>query len=240
MRKGCGPEVSAIVKRIVVATWNIHGAIGVDRRRRPARIVDVLGRMEADFIALQEFAAPVGAFDDFRELLESHLAMYAYVGVTFRTKHRAFGNAVLSRWPILAAKCIDLSFKSREPRNAIDLRADVAGAPLRIMATHFGLAGAERRAQTERLARELAQTDVPTVLLGDFNEPRRRGSLSALQPHVELAETPSTFPSLCPLLRLDRIFATRPLRTSLRVQRDRCSRIASDHLPLLADIDMTA
>jgi len=224
------------MKRLVVATWNIHGCVGIDRRRDPARIADALARMRADVVALQEFAAPRGGLDELRLRLESRLGMRAYSATTFRTERREFGNAVLSRWPIVDARCVDLSFAAREPRNAIELVLDVEGATLRVIATHLGLGAAERRAQVARLATRLAETDVPTILLGDFNEPRRRGSLAGLQSCVELSATPATFPSWCPLLRLDRVFSTAPLRAILRVQRDRDSRLASDHLPLLADI----
>jgi endonuclease/exonuclease/phosphatase family metal-dependent hydrolase len=228
------------MKPITVATWNIHGGVGLDGRRMPARIVGVLVQMDADVIALQECAAPLGAFDEFRAELEQRLAMRACAGVTFRTRHREFGNVVLSRRPILDAQCIDLSYGTREPRNAIEMTIGIGGAPLRVIATHLGLAAAERRAQVARLADRLAETGVPTILLGDFNESKQRGTLAAWTPHVEFVTTPPTFPSWCPLLRLDRIFAMQPLRASLRVQRDRRSRIASDHLPLLADIDVAA
>jgi len=228
------------MKPITVATWNIHGGVGLDGRRMPTRIADALAQTEADVIALQEFAAPRGTLDGFGAELESRLAMRACIGVTFRTQRREFGNVVLSRRPILDARCIDLSFGVREPRNAIETTIDVGGAQLRVIATHLGLAAAERRAQVALLADRLAGTGVPTILLGDFNEPKRRGTLAALAPHVESGASAPTFPSWCPLLRLDRIFVTPPLRADLRVQRDRRSRIASDHLPLLADIDIAA
>ena len=44
-------------KTLKVATWNIHGAVGTDRRYAPARIVDVLGEIGADIVALQEVAS---------------------------------------------------------------------------------------------------------------------------------------------------------------------------------------
>lgn len=228
------------MKTITVATWNIHGGVGLDGRRKPARIADGLAQMNADVIALQEFAAPRGALEEFRAELESRLAMRACVGVTFRTQRRDFGNALLSRWPILDSRCIDLSFGAREPRNAIEMTIDVRGSRLRVIATHLGLAAAERRAQVALLVDRFSETSVPTILLGDFNEAKGHGTLAALAPHVAFTETPPTFPSWYPLLRLDRIFATLPLRASLRAQRDRRSRIASDHLPLLADIDIAA
>lgn len=228
------------MKRIVVATWNIHGAVGVDGRRVPARIADVLARTGADVIALQEFSSPVGARADLRAVLESRLAMHARVAVTFRDARREFGNALLSRWPLLEADDIDLSFGTREPRNAIEAMLAVEGAPLRIIATHLGLGAFERRAQAARLAGRLAERNIATILLGDFNEPRRSGSLAALRPHVAFGKPLATFPSVCPLLGLDRIFVTPPLRATLRVLRDRRSRIASDHLPLIADVEIDA
>lgn len=228
------------MNRLTVATWNIHGAVGIDGRRMPERVADVLARMDADLIALQEVVVLRGSLDDFCAALASHLAMRVHASVTFRKKHGDFGNALLSRWPMTDASSIDLSFASREPRNAIRSTIDLNGVPLRVIATHLGLAVAERRAQVVRLASELAQTSVPTILLGDFNESKLHGALAALQSHVEFAATPATFPSLCPLLRLDRILVTQPLRASLRVQRDWRSWIASDHLPLLADIDIAS
>ena len=226
------------MKRLVAATWNIHGGVGIDGRRRPERIVDALARMRADVVALQEFVAPRGGLDDFCALLESRLAMRAHVGVTVRTQRREFGNVVLSRWPILDAQRIDLSFAAREPRNALELMLDVDGTALRVIATHLGLGIAERRAQVARLASRLDETDLPTILLGDFNEPKWHGTLAALRPHVGFAATPATFPSPCPLLRLDRIFVTKGMAASVRTQRDWRSRVASDHLPLLADVDV--
>lgn len=81
-----------------------------------------------------------------------------------------YGNAVLSRYPLLAIRNIDLSFGLREPRDALDADLGCHGHPLRIVATHLGLSPAERRAQIRRLLEVFDTDEMPIVLLGDMNE----------------------------------------------------------------------
>lgn len=225
---------------LTVATWNIHGGVGLDRRRAPERIAQVLSRLDADVIALQEFAAPHARFEAWRDELEQRLGLRAIVRPTLATARARFGNAVLTRLPVRRATCHDLGVGTREPRNAIELECDWRGAPLRLVATHLGLARDERRVQVARLLPRIAAAGMPVIVLGDLNEPRRRGSLAALERHLTLAASPATFPSPCPLLGLDRVLATAPLRTTLHARRDLLARIASDHLPLVARIERDA
>lgn len=222
---------------LVVATWNIHGAVGLDGRRSLERIVRMLARLDADVVALQEFAVSRGRLASACAELEDRLGRRAIVHPTLDTPFGPFGNAVLTRLPVREASCLDLRVGSREPRNAIELRLDWNGAPMRLFATHLGLSSAERRAQSERLTQRIAGVDTPAILLGDLNEPRRRGSLAALDAYMALGNSPATFPSPCPVLRLDRILVTASLRASRHARRDVLARIASDHLPLVAIVE---
>lgn len=118
-------------------------------------------------------------------------------------------------------------------------------AALRVIATHLGLRPAERRAQVQRLLARVRQGDhppehppLPTVLLGDINEWLLWGRpLRWLHRWFEATPAPATFPSRWPLLALDRIWV-RPRTRLLRVYRyaDAHARLASDHLPLIAEI----
>lgn len=222
---------------LVVATWNVHGTVGLDGRRSTERIVRMLSRLDADVIALQEFSAPRERLARLHRELEERLERRAIVRTTFDTPRNGFGNVVLTRLPVLEESCLDLGVGAREMRNAIELRLDWHGTPLQLFATHLGLSFAERSMQSERLARRIAAVDSPAILLGDLNEPRRRGSLAALEAHMALGASPATFPSPCPVLRLDRILVTAPLRASRQVRRDVLARIASDHLPLVAIVE---
>jgi len=223
---------------LTVATWNIHGGVGGDRRFSAGRVAAVLREIGADVVALQE--VPLGgdrAPDVASRLRDAGLGALAE-GPTVDTARRRYGNAVLSRWPIVAARTVDLSFGSREPRGALDADLMCHDQPLRVVATHLGLSPAERRHQIRRLLEVFDTERMPVLLMGDINEWFVWGRpLRWLVSHFQPAPAPATFPSRWPLFALDRIWI-RPGQRLLRVHvhATGLARIASDHLPLVARI----
>jgi len=138
---------AASAATLTVATWNIHGAIGCDGRYAPARIVDVLGEIDADVVALQEVAS-AQVHSDFLAGLE-HETGYHVVAGLLRQRHGSdFGNAVLSRFPVRSVERLDLAIDDYEPRGALDVCLDIGlPFPMRVVATHLGLRPGERREQ---------------------------------------------------------------------------------------------
>ncbi|MFI4969327.1 MAG: endonuclease/exonuclease/phosphatase family protein [Lysobacterales bacterium] len=224
--------------RLRIATWNMHGGVGLDGRFSSARIARVIGELDADVIALQEFGSRRAGFD-LRSQLETAAAARAIVMPTLQKYACDFGNAVLTRWPARDVACHALGVDRREPRNAIDLLIDHGGGTLRIVVTHLGLRVAERRTQIARLQALLGATSAERiVLLGDFNEWRPRNALRAFDQWFGMSMAPATFPSPCPVAALDRIWvAPASACVDLRVHRSRAARIASDHLPLVATLE---
>ena len=223
-----------------VASWNMHSGVGLDGRFSPQRIARVLAELDADVIALQEFGSGRAGFD-MRAHLQEATGWPALSMPTCSNRHGEFGNAVLSRLPIAGAVCHPLGVAGREPRNAIEVVVECAGGPLRVIATHLGLQRRERHAQIARLAQVCANAPAgPLVLLGDFNSWRGR-ALRGFAASAATARAPRTFPAPFPLAALDRIFVS-PGATciDLRVHRSRAARVASDHLPLIADIELVS
>ena len=107
-----------------VATWNIHGAVGADRRYAPTRIVDVLSELDADLVALQEVPLQ-GAHDNFLADLEHATGYHVAAGPLFPRRGTDFGNAVLSRHAFDRVAHVDLTVDGYEPRGALDVRIDV-------------------------------------------------------------------------------------------------------------------
>ena len=225
--------------RVRLATWNIHGGVGMDRRYSPERIARVIEELDADIVALQEFGSR-GSARDLRSHLEEVAGSRLVVQPTFVRDGCDFGNAVMTRLPLLASAAHDLSHGRREPRNAIEATVDAGGHPLRVLATHLGLASLERRGQIERLHALIdAATDVPTAIVGDLNEWRRGNLLADLHRRYHALPAPATFPSPFAVAPLDRIFvAPAGLCSTLAPHKSRLARIASDHLPLVATIDL--
>lgn len=224
---------------LTIATYNIHGAVGRDGKFAPERIAGVLGEMQADIIALQE--VPLGGSQTPNVLAELAKATgyVAAEGPASVRPEKRYGNAVLSRYPILSLRSIDLSFGSREPRGAVDADVDCNGHLLRVVATHLGLRPAERRDQIRRLLRAFDTEEMPVILLGDINEWFVWGrTLRWLVSHFQAVPAPKTFPSRYPMFALDRIWI-RPRHRLVHVKAHATplARIASDHLPLIAHID---
>lgn len=229
---------------VAIASYNIHSGVGMDRRRSAARIAQVLKELDCDIYALQEVDNQPGAHEESMQLeyLSRAMQMAAVPGLRIVRHTGEYGNALLTRLPIISVHRHDLSCSRWEPRGAVDVRLDLDGAPLRIMATHLGLSRSERRIQWLRLLAAIAEAgpDQPTVLLGDMNE-WYRPAATLREAHKIFGEPPApvAFPSFAPCLALTRIWV-RPLPAlrSLQVHRSALARRASDHLPVKAVIDV--
>lgn len=227
-------------KTLRAATWNIHGGVGVDGRYAPARTVDVLKEIDADVVALQEVASEE-AHASFLTGIE-HDTGYHIVAGLLRQRHGSdFGNAVLSKYPVKTVSHLDLAVDPYEPRGALDVCIDVGFRPLlRVIATHLGLRPHERREQVRRILANVERgTPHPTLLMGDLNEWYLWGRpLRWLHSHfLHTPAAPRTFPSRRPVFALDRIWVSPPgALHGLARHATPLARVASDHLPLVADI----
>jgi endonuclease/exonuclease/phosphatase family metal-dependent hydrolase len=231
--------MSETQQRMRIATYNIHRAIGSDGLDKPERIAAVLHELNADIVALQEVGYASGTPGNMLEYLGESVQARVIEGVTLQDERGHYGNAVLSRLPINDFQLHDISVSGREPRGAIELNLKFNDIAVQIIATHLGLRPGERRHQIERLIPLLdASTADIRILLGDLNEwflwgrPLRR--LHRVFGHTP---APSTFPARRPWFALDRLWV-QPLSAidSLRAHNSAAARLASDHLPLLAEL----
>jgi endonuclease/exonuclease/phosphatase family metal-dependent hydrolase len=221
-----------------IATYNIHGAFGMDGRFEPERIASVLQEVAADVIALQEVPLGDSRRPNVLAMLQDATGFVSASGPTITDADRHFGNAVLSRYPIVATRAIDLTMGAYEPRGALDADLSCHGHPLRIVATHLGLRPVERRMQIRKLLERFDTDQMAVILVGDINEWFVWGrSLRWLVSHFQAVPAPATFPSAWPVLALDRIWI-RPRQRMLqvRVHATPLARQASDHLPLVAHV----
>lgn len=228
------------MSRLRIATYNLHSGIGLDRRFRPQRILDVIAELDADIIVMQEVLSPVFGFD-VHEHLRAETGFHLATMTTMQLAGGTFGNAVLSRWPIFDLVEHGLTVGRHEPRGALAATLGRDKRELRVIATHLGLRGAERSEQLARLLAIVKSTaEIPTVLAGDFNITRGRArALRAYAGHFGEVDAPATFPAIAPVLPLDRIFAVSGASVvDVKVHRSRCARVASDHLPLVATIEV--
>jgi endonuclease/exonuclease/phosphatase family metal-dependent hydrolase len=233
------------MSRLKVASYNIHQCVGLDGRREPRRVAAVLREIDADVLCLQEVSTEPGVTVDSMQMqyLAATLDLHAVAGPTIVHGEAHYGNALLTRRPLIDVRRVDLTVYRREPRAAIDVDLDGGGGPVRVIATHLGLLPGERRWQVRRLL-DILDEDAykPTVLCGDINEWFAIGRpLRWL--HARLGRTRGlpTFPAPWPVFALDRVWVDPPSAIrSCRVHATPAARDASDHLPIVAEIEVAA
>jgi endonuclease/exonuclease/phosphatase family metal-dependent hydrolase len=241
--------------RLRIVTWNIHkGVGGVDRRYRLDRTIDVLASLNPDLALLQEVSEGMPRCrNDYQldELTDALDLKHAAFGAEHRFRAGGYGNAILSRFPLSDAARVDLTIGQRKRRGLVQARAHAklehSTRSVVVFNLHLGLSGAERAQQLQRFLRcdpfAHLHRDTPLIVGGDLNDVW--GSLGPrfLEPagFVRAGKIEATFPAALPLRPLDglwvrgdvRVVSSHPVRTQL-------ARQASDHLPLLAEVEITA
>ncbi len=229
-------------ERFKIATYNVHkwGGWSGGRTFTPAKAAAVLDELEADVIALQEVLRPFGGPDPLVELAER--LGYTMAFVCTRVHRRGeLGNAILARWPIAAAFAIDLSFGRLEQRSALAVQFRRNPKSFTIAATHLAIVDSTRGRQVRSLLSHPQIANGPIVLLGDMNAWRRK-SASAKQLDDEFLSRhhntywPASYPSIRPIMALDRAYARGASLENLRVHTSSAARTGSDHLPVVADV----
>jgi endonuclease/exonuclease/phosphatase family metal-dependent hydrolase len=234
-------------RRLRLATYNIHKCRGMDGRTRVDRIAEVLASLDADVIALQEVVGGGPEEDGQAAAIGARLGMGWVMHSVRLLRGKAYGNVVLSRMPVDFSHRCNLSCDKREPRGCMRVDVDVHGQLLHVFNVHLGTAVFERRKQAPRLAEFVADEEVggPKVLLGDFNEWVKgltSKTLSAMLEGIDLSHhlrRRKTYPGVLPMFHLDHIYVAGGLKVEkVSLPRTKLTLVASDHLPLVADVVM--
>lgn len=229
-----------------VATYNIHRSRGLDRRTRPTRIANVLASVAPDVVAMQEVVGPGPTGVDHLAEIGASLGMGTVMAPTRLFRNHQFGNAMLSRFPVVEHAELDLSWKTSEPRCSQRVTIDIGdGRLLHVYNVHLGTALFERRHQAPRLAAWVddRRTHGPKIILGDFNEWGRGLVADVLAQRLQSLDLfkhlkrHRTYPGVFPFLHLDHVYFSGNIEIrKITLPRTRASLMASDHLPLVADI----
>lgn len=242
--------------RLRLLSWNIHRCIGQDRRFDPDRVAEVLRHHQADVVLLQEVDR--GAPRSRKLFLDHFLAEEGrYPWTAWAQGHvlreGSYGNATLARFPIVKRRHLDLRIGWRKRRNALYTRIALPQrlGPLHVFNWHLGLSAGERAKQVARLLntgtlRDLRAAD-RVILGGDTNDWRnqlflgagiQRAGFHAWSEHGR-RQSILTFPSDAPIGALDKFFWRGSFhREQIHAGRSESARVASDHLPLIAEFDL--
>ena len=240
--------------RLRVLCYNVHWALGTDGKYDVGRLAKVIKDTNPDLVALQEVDVGVrrsGKVHEVRELAKL-TGLFARFGPTQHYEGGLFGNAVLSRFPILDVEIHPLPYtestadRTTYPRGAIAVTVrGPTGKPLRFISTHFQHNLAEDRlAEAKAINRLFANdnSDVPAILAGDMNAVPDSRPISELQKrwsNAMDAQAAPTAPASHPRSRIDYIFYRSTLHFRLVESKVISETIASDHLPVFSVLELT-
>lgn len=243
--------------KLRVLTYNIHKCIGgIDRRYDPMRVCQTIGHYDPDFVFLQEVDQQVKRSNHDRQVdVLGDILKYRYRTYFPNVQVRGggeYGNAILSRFPIVETSNVDLTVGWRKRRSVLhaSCRIRLAGTrrtrTVHLFNLHLGLSGGERKTQLQRFldSHPFAglTSRTPIIVAGDFNDVWGTLGKLFLRPagFRGMLEPLSTFPSYAPVRALDSLYVRGDFQL-LKVQRARVAvaRQASDHLPLIADMTLS-
>lgn len=229
-----------------VISYNIHSGVGTDKRQDYRRIGSFLAEQRADIVLLQEMdtrSPDREITNDIRDICADKVFELVPSPALEETSGW-YGNALLTRFPVIEHHTLDVSQQGVQPRNIQTVELMTHRGPLTVINTHKGLKKRERRSQFKKLheyiASRMTNNASPVILGGDFNEWQFftrafRHLDSVLQQH----RVGATFPSAFPLFALDRFWTSSNIRLSgIKKLKNRQTRIFSDHLPIQADIHL--
>jgi endonuclease/exonuclease/phosphatase family metal-dependent hydrolase len=238
-------------KSLRIVTYNIHKCRGMDARVRPERVAAVLAELDADVIALQEVVRGKKEKDQLVVIAKAIGAKHYRFGVTRKYRGADYGNAIISRFPIISHEAYDITASRREPRGCLRADIDIGPRTLRLFNAHLGTGLFERRKQAQLLIADKLLNNPKfygsRIMLGDFNEWTRGLTTRLLKAHLVSADLrpfmrrAKTYPGIAPFMHLDHIYFDPAFQlTNVILCRTRQAKIASDHLPLIAEFTLAA
>lgn len=224
-----------------IATYNVHkwGGRTGGRTFNPKKAVRVLRELNADVLALQEVLRPFETSDPLIEIATELGYTMAFV-CTRMHRRGELGNAILAKWPVSAAFAIDLSFGRLEQRAALAVQLRGQWSSFTVVATHLAIVDSTRKQQVQYLLAHPQIAKGPVILLGDMNAWRESAAAKHLDKEFlalhHNMNWPSTYPSIRPVMSLDRVYTRGATLENLRAHSSPLSKKGSDHLPVVANV----
>ncbi|PRY26595.1 endonuclease/exonuclease/phosphatase family metal-dependent hydrolase [Aliiruegeria haliotis] len=227
--------------KLRLASYNIQKAVGVDFRRDPMRILDVVNGLDADVVALQEVDKRLGERPSVlcRKYIEEETDFRIAPLSRNEVSLGWHGNAVLVHRDLEITATEHIELPGLEPRGAVRVDVETEAGPLSVVGTHLGLVRYYRRLQLETIRARLGGRLGRSVIMGDFNEWSEDRGMEPLAGAFDIVNPGNSFHAARPIAGLDRFALGKAARLhDAGVEEGDLASWASDHLPIWSDVQL--
>ena len=229
-------------------TYNIHVGVGMDKKLDLARIAQVINGQKPDLVGLQEVDRGVERTQRIDEIVELARLTKMDYAFAFNLPYQGgqYGVAILSRSPIKATDHrLYLNTREAERRGFIRAEVRIGGRLINFVTTHLDYQYEDGRVyEAQQLLGALKDVKGPLIVVGDFNDEPTGEAYKLMRlafddawSSADTTEAGYSYPADKPAKRIDYIF----LRTADRIRTKRAwvvSTLASDHVPVVADLEL--
>jgi len=232
--------------KLKAMTYNICSGNNLQRDRNLAYAAEIINLVQPDFVTVNEVCKNTAYAPQHQaDVLGSLTGYYPIFGRSIDIAGGEYGNAFLTRKPLLEQEVIDIPDRRSEERNYYEhrtlLRAviEAGGQKITVFSTHFGLAKVEQEAAVETALEAIGKEINPVILMGDLNmepdHPILQPLFEALHDSAERKDDIKTFPSDDPTIKIDYILHSEEFRAVSLSSMDTQN---SDHRPLFAELEI--
>ena len=232
--------------KLKAMTYNICSGNNLQRDRNLAYSAEIINLVQPDFVTVNEVCKNTAYAPQHQaDVLGSLTGYYPIFGRSIDIAGGEYGNAFLTRKPLLEQEVIDIPDRRSEERNYYEhrtlLRAviEAGGQKITVFSTHFGLAKVEQEAAVETALEAIRKEINPVILMGDLNmepdHPILQPLFEALHDSAERKDNIKTFPSDEPTIKIDYILHSEEFRAVSLSSMDTQN---SDHRPLFAELEI--
>ena len=232
--------------KLRIMTFNIRGCKNyITNKKDYDSIIEIINKYNPDIIGLNEVFGGILTSNNQAKKISKKINYYSYFGKSTRILFKKYGNAIISKYPIINSNIINIPTPKNkignnlyEDRTILSTNINIEDKNINILVTHLGLNIDEQENGIKEISKYLSNNK--TIIMGDFNMEPSNELLSELKDKFNssdncLKDNRCSFPSTNPTNKLDYIFVSKDIKI---IDSDIKLDIASDHLPYIVDIEI--
>jgi endonuclease/exonuclease/phosphatase family metal-dependent hydrolase len=244
---GCAGAKFGSPRRVVVLTYNIYHGEDANGGSNLDAVAGIINSLKPDLVALQEVDNKTARANglDLTAELSRRTSMQGVFGKAMDYDGGGYGEAVLSRYPVLETKNNPLPHSDKaEPRAALEIHIELPGGmKMAFAGTHLDHQRdqSNRMMQAGRIMELYENYDLPIVLAGDLNADPGSDPINLLRRQWSYAaqdDPRPTIPSTKPARKIDYIMYKPKGRWKVVEVRVIDEKVASDHCPVFAVLEL--